>query len=196
LPLTCINDATAACAGEIVDDTVMAYMALGTGIGSKIAVGKNVLVGHHGAAGEVGHVVFKPGVPCLCGLDGCTEAYAGWGGLQRQWNQLHDTPLTDPTALLEHVRYGDAIAMELWDQAMAAVAHAATCLIASVDPARLVLGGGLSVAWGDPLLAGVVARLPHQSYTGQRTPVVMTTLYEQAALLGVAAIARGDIGLR
>ena len=61
-------------------------ITLGTGVGSGIVVGGNLVYGHDGFAGELGHVIMRRnnnGRQCGCGRQGCLEAYASAPGVAR-----------------------------------------------------------------------------------------------------------------
>lgn len=61
-------------------------ITLGTGVGSGIVIGGNLVYGHDGFAGELGHVIMRRnnGRPCGCGRQGCLEAYASATGVAVQ----------------------------------------------------------------------------------------------------------------
>src|SRR5438132_7719187 len=60
----------------------MIYVTVSTGIGAGILLGGELYAGNHGIAGEVGHIVLKPGGPlCRCGNHGCVESVASGTGI-------------------------------------------------------------------------------------------------------------------
>src|SRR5262249_22468417 len=79
VPVFADNDARVALAGEVVwgaargrTDVVM--LTLGMGVGGAVLVNGNLLRGHAGVAGHLGHIVVEPeGAPCFCGSRGCLE---------------------------------------------------------------------------------------------------------------------------
>lgn len=83
------NDANAAAMGEMafgaargMKDFVL--ITLGTGVGSGIVANGQMVVGHDGMAGELGHIrILTPGVPrlCSCGRQGCLETYCSARGI-------------------------------------------------------------------------------------------------------------------
>ncbi len=82
IPVAVTNDANAAALGEMTNgaargmrDFIM--ITLGTGVGSGIVINGQLVYGHDGFAGELGHVIRKPnnGRICGCGRTGCLEAY-------------------------------------------------------------------------------------------------------------------------
>ncbi|KKX48010.1 ROK family protein [Sphingobacterium sp. IITKGP-BTPF85] len=85
---TITNDANAAALGEMLfgaargmKDFIM--ITLGTGVGSGIVANGNVIYGHDGFAGELGHTIVKPGgrKHWSTGSEGSLEAYASATGI-------------------------------------------------------------------------------------------------------------------
>ncbi len=87
IPVILTNDANAAAIGEMIyghakgeKDFIM--ITLGTGVGSGIVCGGNLVYGNDGFAGEIGHTIYDPnGRQCGCGRKGCLETYASAGGI-------------------------------------------------------------------------------------------------------------------
>ncbi len=142
-------------------------VTLGTGIGGGLLDGGRVRTGAYGFAGEIGHMVVDPsGPPCPCGRRGCWERYASGGGLGRLAREaayagrLHQVVALaggDPEDVRgEHVTRaaldGDAGALAVVDDLGWWIALGLANLTAVVDPARIVIGGGLAEA-GEVLLA-------------------------------------------
>ncbi|MBN2601133.1 MAG: ROK family protein [Candidatus Marinimicrobia bacterium] len=97
LPVSVTNDANAAALGEMAfgnakDMQNFIEITLGTGVGSGIVVNGELVYGHDGFAGEMGHVtVERDGRQCGCGRLGCLEAYASATGITRTMRQLLDS---------------------------------------------------------------------------------------------------------
>ena len=90
IPVTLTNDANAAAIGEMTYGAARGLkdfivITLGTGVGSGIVIGGNLVYGHDGFAGELGHVIVRRenGRLCGCGRHGCLEAYASATGVAR-----------------------------------------------------------------------------------------------------------------
>ncbi|MCK5168912.1 MAG: ROK family protein, partial [Bacteroidales bacterium] len=89
LPAFLTNDANAAAMGEMIyggakgmKDFIM--ITLGTGVGSGIVVNGEMVYGHDGFAGEMGHTIVDPnGRDCGCGRRGCLETYTSAPGIKR-----------------------------------------------------------------------------------------------------------------
>ena len=109
LPVALTNDANAAAVGEMAYGAAKGMknfimITLGTGVGSGIVVNGEVLYGHDGFAGELGHtcVVRNNGRTCNCGKTGCLETYASATGVARtarEWLELSDEPSVSYTHL-------------------------------------------------------------------------------------------------
>ena len=199
------NDATCATlaewqagAAQGFDDVVL--VTLGTGIGGGIVAGGAIQRGAHGFAGELGHMVVDPdGPPCPCGRRGCWERYASGAGLAMLARRAAaDGRLAAAVAAagsIEALRGEDvrAAALDGDDEASAVVDEFARWVALGlvnltnlVDPAILVLGGGLAATpelylppvqrWfnapavlvGDPPGAPVGVRLPRRARRGHR----------------------------
>ncbi len=153
------NDANAAALGEqwagaAREFQSVLFVTLGTGIGAGVVVEGRVVVGAHGSAGEIGHIVVDPeGAPCGCGGCGCVEQYASARGLVRLARReiaesetkgfaiAHDS---DARAVFDAARAGDpraAAAVRTMSRALAQALAAAVCVI---DPEAVVIGGGMS----------------------------------------------------
>ena len=144
------NDNTAATWGEHrvgaaqgSDDVL--YVGLGTGIGGGIISGGVLQRGHHGFAGEIGHMTIdRDGERCVCGRQGCWELVASGTGLARLAGRAGEV-------VTAAARAGDDRAFEVLRRYAGAVAAGLANLIMTLDPGVVVLGGGV-LDPSDPLL--------------------------------------------
>lgn len=132
----------------------MAYLNLGTGLAAGLVLGGRLWRGARGVAGEIGHIPVDPaGAVCPCGQRGCLELAASGSGLARSWaggDSVGDLFLAAGA--------GDAEAVAVRDRLVEHVAAAVRLLVLTVDPDRVVIGGGLS-SLGEELLGAVRAVL-------------------------------------
>ena len=212
VPVVVENDASCAGWGEREAgagrgrDHVL-LVTLGTGIGGGIILGGRLFRGHHGFAGEVGHMVVDPnGPPCVCGQRGCWERFASGSGLGRLAREAAVSGRAERVVALaggdpeevtgEHVT---AAAGEGDDQARAVmadfgwwVALGLANLANAFDPELFVLGGGLVEA-GDVLLAPVrdaFATLLDGADHRPEIGIVAAELGEHAGAIGAGLLAR------
>lgn len=162
LPVLVENDVNAAALGartlDDCDDLV--YLSIGTGLAAGIVLGGRLRRGAHGAAGEVGHVSVDPGgIPCQCGQRGCLETVASGSALASAWPSA-DGPAA--ASLFAAAARGDGEAIEVRDRFCSGVASAVRVLSLSVDPASIVLGGGVAQV-GEPLRLSVQRALRDQA---------------------------------
>lgn len=206
------NDASCAGWGEFAAGagrgrSDMILVTLGTGIGGGIVLGGRLFRGHHGFAGEIGHMVVNPnGPPCPCGQRGCWERFAsgsGLGSLAREAAVagraagLVDLAGGDPDAVRgEHVTAaaaaGDPEATAVMDDFGWWVALGLANLANALDPELFVLGGGLVEA-GDVLLHPVrraFDRLVEGASHRPPVSIVAAELGEHAGAIGAALLAR------
>ncbi len=165
------------------------FIALGTGIAGAIGIGGAIEAGAHGYGGEIGHVVVRPGGPlCGCGARGCLETLASASAVSRAWAAATGDPDADAAACALAVDAGDPAAVEVWQNAVDALADGIVLAQSLLDPSTVIVGGGLAEA-GDtlftPLRAAVTERL-----TFQMPPkVVPAMLKDTAASLGAGLLA-------
>ena len=131
-------------------------ITLGTGVGSGIVVNGEVVYGHDGFAGELGHtaIVRHNGRPCNCGKTGCLEAYASASGLcrtAREWLELTDEPslmrsydVLTPINIFEAAKQGDKLAQKVFEYAGTMLGMAFADFIQFSAPEAIVLFGGLT----------------------------------------------------
>lgn len=166
------NDANAAALGEMLFGGArnmkhFIILTLGTGLGSGIVVDGEVLYGHTGFAGELGHMtVVEGGRVCGCGRRGCLETYASATGLVRtvlallsdcrEPSTLREIKSTDITSrrVAEAAAAGDIIARDALDQTAHMIALGIANAVIFSSPEAIFLFGGLAKA-GEALLEPV-----------------------------------------
>lgn len=155
IPVYVDNDVTAAAMGAahlMGAKQNMAFLNLGTGLAAGIIVDGRPWRGQVGVAGEIGHLPVDPqGIACPCGQRGCLETIASGSALRRVWPEGGEHP---GRHLLSAIASGDEVAREAFDRLAEGAASCVRILTLSVDPQRIVIGGGLS-RLGDPLLDAV-----------------------------------------
>jgi glucokinase len=164
------------------------FVAVGTGIAGAHVVNGRAHAGAHGAGGEIGHMVVRPDGPdCRCGARGCLESVASAAALERRYAALTGEPAT-AAEVAARAAAGEPAASAAWREIVEALADGLVTAQALLDPAVIVLGGGLAEA-GEallaPLRAAVRARL-----TFHREPVLTrAALGDEAGCLGAALLA-------
>jgi glucokinase len=165
------------------------FLPLGTGIAGAIGIDGRIEAGAHGYAGEIGHIVVRPGGPeCGCGQRGCLEALASAGAVSRAWAAASGRPDADAASCARAVEAGDPAAIAVWREAVDALADGLVTGLTLLDPRVLIIGGGLAEA-GDtlfgPLRAAVEARI-----TFQKLPLIVpAALGDTASCLGAGLLA-------
>ncbi len=213
IPVVVTNDANAAAIGEMIyggakgmKDFVV--ITLGTGLGSGIVVNGNVLYGHDGYAGEVGHIIInKNGRQCGCGRKGCLECYASSKGLKYtaiELLQASDAPSklrNIPTGELSSkdiakaAKSGDSIARKVFDITGEILGEALANLVTVSAPQAIFLCGG--VANAKNLILTPVKRAMEKNilplWKGKVKLELSSLEYENAPILGAAALAIKEI---
>lgn len=151
------------------------YMTLSTGIGGGILTGEHIYRGADSYAGEIGHLTIRPSGPeCLCGAHGCFERLCCGLWLEQDYGRPAKELLMDP-AFVE--RYVVDLALGL------------KACIMLLNPARVVIGGGISKA-GDSLFVPLDQELRRQitSWSRARIDVVPAALGDDSVLYGALAL--------
>ncbi|MBQ2372409.1 MAG: ROK family protein, partial [Bacteroidales bacterium] len=163
LPVALTNDANAAAVGEMTYGAARGMknfimITLGTGVGSGIVINGDVVYGHDGFAGELGHVaaVRNNGRTCNCGKTGCLETYASATGVARtarEWLELSNEPSIlrnldniSSKDVYEAAQEGDALALKIFEFTGNILGRSFADFIAFSSPEAIVLFGGLARA--------------------------------------------------
>ena len=208
LPVRLTNDANAAAVGEMTYGAARGMknfimITLGTGVGSGIVINGEVVYGHDGFAGELGHTaaVRNNGRQCNCGKTGCLEAYASAMGVARtarEWLELTDEPSVlrnlDSIAskdVYDAAKDGDKLALKIFDFTGKILGRSFADFIAFSAPEAIVLFGGLARA-KEFLLAPMEEAMNANLlplWKG-KVKIVFSQLKESdAAILGASALA-------
>jgi len=193
------NDANAAALGEMIFGGAKSMkdfivITLGTGVGSGIVAGGNLVYGHHGFAGEAGHMIIYPeGRECACGRRGCFETYCNASGIVKTYcelaNILYDEGLTSKQ-IAELAAKGNYIALETYRQTGNVLGIAIANCICMTNPEAVFLFGGIINA-GELLLRPTLKSLEMNIlplFKG-KTKILRSELpLEDAAVLGAASI--------
>lgn len=158
------NDANAAALGEMyygaakgMKDFIV--ITLGTGVGSGIVVNGELLYGHDGFAGELGHVTMvrgEEGRPCGCGRKGCLEAYCSATGVARTAREILakdnrpsllrdiDPEKIESYDVFKAANQGDEIAKEIFQFTGRMLGQACADMAAFSSPEAFIFFGGLA----------------------------------------------------
>ena len=122
---------------------------VGTGTGAGIVVSGRLLTGVNGIAGEWGHNPLpwpdddeRPGPACYCGKHGCIETWLSGPALEREYRELTGATLS-AAAIADRERGGDAAAVQVLARYCDRMARSLASVINVLDPACVVLGGGM-----------------------------------------------------
>ncbi|MBO5053023.1 MAG: ROK family protein [Muribaculaceae bacterium] len=209
LPVNVTNDANAAAIGEMtygvargLKDFIM--ITLGTGVGSGIVINGQLVYGHDGFAGELGHVTMKRnnGRLCGCGRTGCLEAYCSATGVARTAREfleirkepslLRNLPIDEITSkdVYDAAVSGDALAKEVFDYTGEILGQAFADMTVFSSPQAFILFGGLAKS-GELLMRPLRASMDRNmmSIFKGKPKILLSELKEaDAAILGASAL--------
>ncbi|MFH9418398.1 MULTISPECIES: ROK family protein [Streptomyces] len=170
------------------------FVPLGTGIAGAIGIDGRVESGAHGFAGEIGHVVVRPGgLPCPCGQRGCLERFASASAVSQAWAEACGDPDADAADCAKAVDSGDPRALAVWQDAVDALADGLVTALTLLDPRVLIIGGGLAEA-GETLFSPLRDAV-RRRVTFQKLPrIVPAALGDTAGCLGAGLLAWDLLG--
>lgn len=164
-----------------------AYVQIGFKIGMGLILSGQLVRGHSGAAGEIGHLTF-PFAPGMTPVAGEVERYMGVEALMERvragWPQDAGAPPTDATELVARAEAGEAAAADHLARHAQDIGSLVASCVAMVDPGLVVLGGGLGAARSLPERVQEVA-----SSLSYPVEVVSTLLGPDATALGIETLA-------
>ena len=150
------------------------FLAIGTGVAASIFTSGTATVGATTSAGELGHIPAIPdGEACTCGQFGCLEVYMSGAGLARRYLALGGgEPLT--AAQISARLDDDPVAATVWADGVKALSLGLTSVTLLLDPAVIVLGGG--VAKAEETLLAPLRTLLADSLAWRPAPLVRRSL--------------------
>lgn len=209
VPVAITNDANAAALGEMtygaargMKDFIM--ITLGTGVGSGIVINGQLVYGHDGFAGELGHVKMKRnnGRMCGCGHSGCLEAYCSATGVARSAREFLE--MRSEPSLLRNIDIEEITSKDVYDAAMAGdklakeifsytgeiLGEAIADMVAFSSPQAIILFGGLAKS-GDLLLKPLKEAFDKNVmpiFKGKAKILISELKESDAAVLGASAL--------
>lgn len=215
IPVVLGNDVNVGLLGEFVDGAAAGFdnvlgVWMGTGIGGALVLDGRPFDGSRGAAGEIGHIVVRPGgALCSCGRRGCVEAYAGRRQMASIARAMVDagrtTSLFDiqeeegkskPTSKVwaRALDEGDELARQLFDMAIETLGIGVASVVNMLDVERVVIGGGLAEKLGQELADRIAdATEPWMLRPNPELSWVPAALGDDSGVVGAAALARASV---
>ena len=211
VPVTVTNDANAAAIGEMTYGAARGMknfieITLGTGVGSGIVINGQLVYGHDGFAGELGHTIARRtnGRQCGCGRTGCLETYCSATGVARTAREVVDH--TDEPSLLRDIEgeitskdvydaaiRGDKAALEVFKFTGTILGESLADFVAFSAPEAIILFGGLTKA-GDLIMKPTLEAMENSMlnlWKGKVKLLVSELKDSDAAVLGASALAWG-----
>lgn len=204
-PVKVGNDANVAALGEMwmgggKGTRSLIMVTLGTGVGGGIIVDGKIVVGAHGAGGEIGHANVEPDhdTACNCGNHGCLEQFASATGLVSLARKElagfagHTVLKADNVSakdVFDAYKENDEAALKIVDEFSKYLGNALAIFAAVVDPEVFVIGGGVSKA-GEVLIEAIRRYYRQCAFNAcKETPMVLAQLGNDAGIYGAAKLA-------
>jgi N-acetylglucosamine repressor len=178
------------------------YVNVSDGVGVGVVMNGELIRGHDHIAGEFGHMPINlDGPRCMCGANGCWEAYTsnlatlsryfGWNLSELSPKHLKELEAKSFTILdlISRARTGDAKALSAVRACGRFLGHGLGAIINIINPDSMYLGGEITSAWDlieDTVRSAMVDRT--LTAAAARTPLRITTTQEYPRLRGAAAL--------
>jgi glucokinase len=192
LPVRLGHDVASAAIAEITygagrGETDVCFVVIGTGVAAVVVSRGRLVTGHRGEIAEIGHLAVRPGTRCGCGGDGCLEAVASAAAIAASYRRRTGTAVAGAEEVVARIGH-DAVAREVWQQAIEALADGLAALALVVAPELLVVGGGLAAAGAD-LVEPLALELHHRTRVVTPPRVTAAELGARGGVVGAGLLA-------
>ncbi|EKN63976.1 glucokinase [Schinkia azotoformans MEV2011] len=214
LPVVIDNDANVAAIGEMwkgagIGSKDLLCITIGTGIGGGIIINGEIVHGTNGMAGEIGHITvnLENGILCNCGKYGCLETKSSATGMVQQaiaeidnhpesllFISYKQTGQLTAKMIVQAALEKDEYALKIVDTSCYYLGLAIANIANTINPSRIVIGGGVSKA-GSLLLNSI------QKYFNQfalprvkmGADLAIATLGNDAGVIGAAWLVKNKL---
>jgi glucokinase len=201
LPVWVENDANSQAVGELIFGAgrgleSFALLAIGTGLGGGIIANRQLIAGATYTAAEVGHFSFDPdGRPCACGLYGCVETVVSGPGLVKTTQEFRVQGVQSVLPaqfqaedVVIAARNGDALALAALTETARWLGMALAAYTALLNPAAIIIGGGLGHSAFDLLIPTARAELARRALFQSHEQLQIVPAQVMSSAVGAAAL--------
>jgi glucokinase len=205
LPVWVENDANSQVVGELVFGAgrgleSFALVAIGTGLGGGIVANRQLVVGATYTAGEMGHLSLDPdnGRLCACGLRGCVETVVSGPGLVKTMHEMRQQGATSLHTVFQSefqaedviaaARKGDALALAALAETARWLGIALAAYIVLLNPAAIVIGGGLGLSAFDLLIPAARKEMVRRALAPSHKHLQIIPAQVMSSAVGAAAL--------
>lgn len=177
----------------------LVFVSISDGVGVGVVINGELMRGKHNSAGEFGHLPLSiDGLPCLCGANGCWEAYiSNLATISRYFgkNLSQRQPIPLETAnftiedLVKTARSGDGKALAALHLTARYLGLGLASIINAIDPSQIYLGGEITEAWDliEPQVRDAIKERALTRDLGE-TPIRIVPAIEYPRLRGAVAL--------
>lgn len=222
IPIWIEKDANASAVGEYYYGSALGsdnfvYLGVGSGLGGGLMVGGRLVTGSSHNAAEVGHLSLDPeGLPCACGLRGCAETVASGPGLvaaarrilesrppqltsealRSQGIRLKAEDTLSAARILAAAQDGDPVALEALAAVGAALGFVASACVALLNPAQIIIGGGLGTAAFKHLEHSIGEALRRRTLAASHQALAVVPSELKSPAVGAACLVWHRLGIK
>lgn len=194
-----INDCTSAALGEYhygnhqTDNLV--YITISSGIGAGVIINDQLIEGHNGNFGEIGHMeIGSSGLKCGCGEEDHWEAYCSGNNLPKMAEELYNYQVEDAKQIFEDLEEGSPKAEKVIDKMQEYNTKGILNTINLYNPQKIVLGGAVVLNHPEIIINPIREEVEEQNLT-YSSKIEKCSLGERSVVNGLRAICNGKANL-
>ncbi|QYF84808.1 ROK family transcriptional regulator [Brevibacterium sp. PAMC21349] len=182
---------------------------VGRGIGAGIIINGKLYHGSHFISGEIGHMIIDiDGPQCTCGNYGCLQTFASGPSIvewvKKEMRLGHSSLLTNLTngdlekvtgeLIYSSALEGDTLCKTALQQAGRYLGVGITNVIHTVNPRRIIIGGGVSNA-GDLIMDNIIQTVNQRALTNpaKQTEIILSKFGDDATAMGAVALILAEL---
>ncbi|USK63497.1 ROK family transcriptional regulator [Peribacillus frigoritolerans] len=182
---------------------------VGRGIGAGIIINGKLYHGSHFISGEIGHMIIDiDGPQCTCGNYGCLQTFASGPSIvewvKKEMRLGHSSLLTTMTKgdlekvtgelIYSSALEGDTLCKTALQQAGRYLGVGITNVIHTVNPRRIIIGGGVSNA-GDLIMDNIIQTVNQRALTkpAKQTEIILSKFGDDATAMGAVALILAEL---
>ncbi len=181
--------------GPIKEYSNFVFVSVGAGLGTGVVINRKVVEGVSNASGEFGHIpIFENGISCICGNNGCWEAYASDRATVRRYlaQKIAGSHPSQPLLvkdIIQKAQNGDTLAIKTLKETGEYLGIGISMIIRALDPQAIVVGGHILQVW-DMIYEQILKGLQKRSFFGleKRIKILPSSLKERPRLIGAATL--------
>ena len=181
-----LNDVNLQAIGESKNYSSLFLVTIGTGIGAGLVVNNQIVEGHNGAAGEIGHIYLDSKTPEEnASARGLVKTVENYLDAHNDYSSLRDFKTFTAEDIFTQAKIGDEVALKIINDVYFKFGKLLAVISSAFDPEVIIISGGVSNA-GDILLDIIKKGFSEVAF--KNTEIRISSFKEKAAIYGAMKI--------